>query len=145
MIDYGMRSGGGIGDVLPKVSYKENSSFFIGKFFYNIFFHIIIILFLGNIFLGIIVDTFADLRDKNQQKLEDMQHKCFICQMSRDDSLKKKIDFDRHVKHHSLWNYVYFLTHLHVINQREFNPLQSHVWDCLLENDITWIPISKDE
>ena len=65
MIDYGTRSGGGIGDILPIVSYKSNVGFFVQKFFYDMLFYIIIILVLGNIFLGIIVDTFADLRDQN--------------------------------------------------------------------------------
>jgi inositol 1,4,5-triphosphate receptor type 3 len=146
MIDYGMRSGGGIGDVLPRFSYKSDSTFFVGKFFYNIIFHISIILILGNIFLGIIVDTFADLRDKNQLQLEDMELRCFICQMSRDQSLKKKIDFKVHLNEdHYVWNYVYFLTHLHIMNQTEFNPLQRHVWNCLSQNDISWIPIYSDQ
>jgi inositol 1,4,5-triphosphate receptor type 3 len=146
MIDYGMRSGGGIGDVLPKISYRENSTFFVGHFFYNIIFHIFIILILGNIFLGIIVDTFADLRDKNEAKIEDMENICFICQMSQDQSLKQKIDFKEHVdEDHYVWNYVYFLTHLHIMNQADFNPLQQYVWNCLVQNNISWIPIYRDE
>jgi inositol 1,4,5-triphosphate receptor type 3 len=146
MIDYGMRSGGGIGDMLPKISFKQNSTFFVGKFFYDIVFHISIILILGNIFLGIIVDTFADLRDKNQLKADDIQFKCFICQMSRDQSLRKKIDFENHVNEdHYTWNYVYFLTHLHIMNQMEFTPLQTYVWQCITSNDISWIPIYSDE
>jgi inositol 1,4,5-triphosphate receptor type 3 len=133
--------------MLPKISYKQNSSFFVGKFFYDIIFHISIILILGNIFLGIIVDTFADLRDKNQLKTDDMQFKCFICQMSRDMSLRKKIDFENHVNEdHYTWNYVYFLTHLHIMNQMEFTPLQTYVWKCIISNDIgyLYIPMNKN-
>jgi inositol 1,4,5-triphosphate receptor type 3 len=142
MIDYGIRSGGGIGDVLPKVSYKNSTTYFFGKFFYNVIFHIFIILVLGNIFLGIIVDTFADLRDKNQSKEDDKKLLCYICQISRDESLNKKIDFDAHCREdHFVWNYVYFLTYLHITNPNDFNALQNSVWDCLSQKDISWIPL----
>jgi hypothetical protein len=143
MIDYGIRSGGGIGDILPKVSYKYSTSYFFGKFFYNVIFHIFIILILGNIFLGIIVDTFADLRDKNQRKEDDTNLVCFICQINRDNCLNKKINFDKHVvQDHFTWNYAYFLTFLHITNPNDFNFLQKYVWDMLKKRDISWIPIS---
>lgn len=144
MIDYGIRSGGGIGDILPKISYKHSTAFFYGKFFYNVIFHIFIILVLGNIFLGIIVDTFADLRDKNQLREEDKLLKCYVCQISRDQSLNKKIDYESHIREdHLTWNYVYFLTYLHITNPNDFNALQNYVWDMLAQKDISWIPISE--
>jgi inositol 1,4,5-triphosphate receptor type 3 len=146
MIDYGIRSGGGIGDVLPMISYQREPTYFYGKFFYVVIFHIMVILVLGNVFLGIIVDTFADLRDKNQSKEDDKRFKCYICQISRDESLNKKIDFDRHCKvDHNVWNYVYFLTFLHITNPNDFNALQNEVWDCLSQKDISWIPLLGSE
>jgi len=97
---------------------------------------------LGNIFLGIIVDTFADLRDQNNLKEDDKLYKCFICQISKDQSLCKKIDFNNHVKNdHLTWNYVYFLTYLHISNPNDFNSLQNYVWDLLAQEDISWLPI----
>ena len=32
-----------------------------------------------NIVAGIIIDTFGDLRDKEQEKKKDIEEKCFIC------------------------------------------------------------------
>ena len=90
----------------------------------------------------VIIHTFADLRDKNQLKEEDITQRCYICQVTKDESLKKKIDIKAHCKEdHYVWNYVYFLTYLHISNQNEFNPLQSVVWAKLSKNDISWIPI----
>jgi hypothetical protein len=142
MIDYGVRNGGGIGDVLPMISYKNSTAFFYGKFFYNLFFYILIIMVLGNIFLGIIVDTFADLRDKNQLNYEDKLNKCYICQITRDESLIKKIEFDSHrEKNHNVLNYIYFLTYLYITNNKDFNYFENQTWERLECNDITWIPV----
>jgi hypothetical protein len=144
LIDYGVRSGGGIGDMIPKVSPKYSFSYFIGRFFYNMAFFILIVLIQGNIFLGIIVDTFAALRDKNAAIAEDKKNVCFICQMDRNQSLNKNIDFDRHTKHdHNMWNYVYFLAYLHINNPNDFNGLQNYVWKKLNYKDISWVPLAE--
>lgn len=146
MLDWGIRSGGGIGDILPKISYRFNPGVFMARFVYVMIFYILVILVLGNIFLGIIVDTFADLRDKNEAKEVDMKNKCFICQISRDDSLNKNIDYEEHIKEdHFIWNYIYFLTYLHISNPNDFNSLENYVWDKLSEKDISWIPIIDND
>jgi hypothetical protein len=111
MVDFGIRSGGGIGDVIPKTAYKDNENTFYFKVLFNMSFYFIVILILGNIFYGIILDTFAEFRDKNNLKQDDIIKKCYICQISRDDCLKKKIDFNKHRSDdHFQWNYVYFIT-----------------------------------
>ena len=70
---------------------------------------------------------------------------CYICQLSRDDCLRKNIDFDIHVKQeHFVWNYLYFLTYLHINDPNNFNSIENDVWEKLEEQDITWIPIKKD-
>jgi inositol 1,4,5-triphosphate receptor type 3 len=126
------------------ISFKNSNFYFYAKFIYNVVFHIFIILILNNIFLGIIVDAFVDLRDKNQMKEDDRNLKCYICQISRDESLNKKIDFDTHcIEDHYVWNYVYFLTYLHITNTNDFNGLQNQVWDCLSQNDISWVPLES--
>ena len=78
--------------------------------------------------MGIIVDTFAELRDMNWSRENDIQNICFICQKSRDDCLTKNIDFESHVREeHNLWNYVYFLVHLHINNPNDFNGCELYV------------------
>lgn len=145
MIDYGVRAGGGMGDILPMISYNDNTSYYFGQFFYNMVFYILIILILGNIFLGIIVDTFAALRDQNEFTEEDKNLKCYICQIWRDQCLNKKIDYEKHIKEdHFTWNYVYFLTYLHITNPNDFNALENYLWDMLSQKDISWFPIYNE-
>ena len=134
--------GGGLAEVLNIVSYQNDPAFFVGRFFYDIIFFLFIILILFNVFMGIIVDTFAELRDMNWNRENDIHNICFICQMSRDDCLIENIDFDKHVKGvHNLWNYCYFLTHLHINNPNDFNSVEKFVWDKLEEQNYSWLPL----
>ena len=141
---YGLTAGGGIGEQLDKVSYKQSPGIFVLRFFYDVLFFSFVTLILFNIFTGIIVGAFAQLRDETNTNEKDKNNVCYICQLSRDDCLKKNIDFDSHVKkEHFFWNYLYFLTYLHINDPNNFNSIENYVWEKLEEQDITWIPIKK--
>ena len=45
---------------------------------------------------------------------------------------------------HNLWNYVYFLVHLHINNPNDFNSIENFVWEKLEEQDYGWIPIDEN-
>ena len=142
---YGLTAGGGIGEQLDKVSYKESPGIFVLRFFYDVVFFSFVTLILFNIFTGIIVGAFAELRDETNMMENDKNNVCYICQLTRDDCLKKNIDFDSHVKkEHYVWNYLYFLTYLHINDPNNFNSIENYVWEKLEEQDITWIPIKGD-
>ncbi len=146
ILSYGTRSRGGINEELPLMSYKNNISFFLQRFFYDLLFFIFVIMIMGNISFGIIIDTFNDLRDKKWYFENDKKNICFICQLSRDECLLNNINFERHIKlDHNIWNYVYFLTYLHLNNSNDFNVNENNVWDKLFQNDNSWIPIKKNE
>ncbi len=51
MIDLGIRSGGGIADNLPTVAFKSNPGYFMKRFFYDITFHIVVVMILGKFIL----------------------------------------------------------------------------------------------
>ena len=146
LISYGTRSGGGIGDAFPIVSYKNSTKMFIGRFIYDMTFFIFIINIMGNVTFGLIVDTFGELRDETYNNENDKNNKCFICQISRDGCLMKNIDFNSHIKYeHNLWNYVNFLVYLHLNNPNDFSRVEGIVWDKLSENDYGWIPINNED
>ncbi len=146
IIQKGITSRKGIGEVINKVSFYSDYLFFLKKFFYDMLFWIIIILILGNIFLGIIINAFGELRKKNSNLEDDKNNICFICQLSKDECLFRNIDFDNHIKGiHNLWNYVYFLVYLHINNSNEFNSVENLVWNKLDDNDFSWIPIQKSD
>jgi hypothetical protein len=62
MVSFGLRLGGGVGDTLVLPPSHETGSFVFRQIF-DIIFFITVILLLMNIVLGIIVDSFAEIRD----------------------------------------------------------------------------------
>jgi hypothetical protein len=146
MINYGVRAGGGIGDEFPKISFLESSEdYYVMTFFYNMIFQIIIVLVLSNIFLGIIVDTFAELRDEKAKFENDCNNVCFVCQLTREKASSKLCNFDEHIKKdHLVWNYVNFIIYLFINNYNDFNQYELFAFDKIKQNDLTWIPIEDD-
>ena len=135
---------GGLSNVLNINSYQTDYIFFIGRFFYDIIFFILIILILFNLFIGLIIDSFIELSNINLNREYDMKNICFICQMNRDECLINNIDFDKHIKEeHNLWNYCFFLCHLHLNNRNDFNTVENYVWNKLSYEDNSWFPLNS--
>ena len=64
-LNFGLRAGGGIGDFLPSNSYfNESKEVYYLRALNDLSFFMIIILLFFNIIFGIIIDTFASLRDE---------------------------------------------------------------------------------
>ena len=144
-ITMGTRSGGGIMENISPVSYRKDVKFYFARFFNDMIFFLIVNLILGNVFLGIIIDTFSELRDIQTENENDRNNICFICQLSSDACLARNIDFDKHVNNiHNIWNYVYFLNYLHLSNPNSFNRVEDNVWKKLEEQDYSWLPIDKN-
>ena len=94
--------------------------------------------------MGIIIDTFGELRNQQDKKEFDRKNICFICQLSSDACLTRNIDFDKHVnEEHNIWNYVYFLAYLYLGNPNNFNSVENSVWEKLANQDYSWIPIES--
>ena len=133
---------GGMSNVLNINSYQTDYKFFIVRFFYDMIFFFLIILILFNLFIGLIIDSFIELSNINSNREYDINNICFICQMNRDECLINNIDFDKHINEvHNLWNYCFFLCHLHLNNRNDFNTVENYVWNKLGYEDNSWIPL----
>ena len=143
LISYGTR--GRLSELIPIASFKNSKKMFMWRFIYDMTFQIIVIMIMGNITFGLIVDTFGELRDDTYSYENDRNNICFICQLSRDKCVLKNIDFDKHIKkEHNLWNYINFLIYLHLYNPNDFSRIEGIVWDKLPEKDFGWIPIDPE-
>ena len=145
LISYGSRPVGGIGDILPVISFKNDFNIFVARVFFDMSFYILVLIIMGNVTMGLIVDSFGVLRDESYKQENDKNNKCFICQISRDGCLLKNINFDYHVKYeHNIWNYVDFLCYLHLYDVNNLTKIESFVWDKLIGKNYEWIPIEDN-
>jgi hypothetical protein len=79
-----LRNGGGVGDGLPSVSFfNESREVFYLLAFVDLSFFLIIIALFFQIIFGIIIDTFAGLREEAGAMEEDMKNVCYICGTDR--------------------------------------------------------------
>lgn len=111
------------------------------KFFYGITFHIIVILILGNIFLGIIVDAFAVLRDKGNIVENDKKRLCFVCSISNAECLSNGVEFVRHKdEEHYRYDYIYFICYLLNKSPVELNEYESYAIKSIIKGKSQWMP-----
>jgi hypothetical protein len=83
-INFGLRNGGGIGDTLGSLSYfNDSKELYYLRSLNDLSFMLIITLLFSNIIFGIIIDTFAGLRDEAAVMEDDTKNVCYICGTDR--------------------------------------------------------------
>lgn len=141
MLDYGLLLGGGIGDYTESIHFKKNTSKYFVKLAHDASFHILVKVILLNILFGIIIDTFAQLREEKRSKEDDKNNKCFICFFDRFTFDKEAQGFFHHItEDHCLWNYVYYIVHLKSKESTDYTGIESYVSTDFNDNNIGWIP-----
>jgi len=143
----GLRSHGGIGDFLAKISYRRNSEMYMLRLFFDLTYYIIIVVLMLNIVFGIIIDTFRELRINQQKQEYDKLQVCFICGAERDDLEKECVNFENHrIQEHNTWNYVYYVIGLKFMDVQDMNATNSYVMEKIENKNISWFPtFSKTE
>ena len=131
IIDKGLTLGGGIGDYTESINYRDENAKYYVKLAHDASFHILVKVILLNILFGIIIDTFAKMREQKKFIDMDKNNVCFICNYDRfifDKSSEG--GFDRHVsKDHNLWYYVFYIVHLENKDPTEMTGIESYVFD----------------
>ena len=139
VVNYGLRSGGGIGDILLPPVYNEPGSFL--RVTYDSTFFFIVIVLLLNIIFGIIIDTFGELRALNKAIEYDIKNKCFICGIDRYTFDRQGEGFEIHIKNdHNLWHYLYFIMYLRIKETTEYTGPEQFVAEMAKAKDLTFIP-----
>eukprot|EP00981_Chlorochromonas_danica_P006075 scaffold1268_cov174-Ochromonas_danica.AAC.9 len=136
---YGIRQGGGIGNVMQL---RTNWLWVI-----HILYFLVVIVMLLNIIFGIIIDTFSSLRAEKNERLRDTEEVCFICGIDKqifDRASDEPDGFRTHVKiDHNMWNYLYFIFMLWEQDRDDDDGLEQYVRRAIEANEITWFPIRK--
>lgn len=139
-LNLGLRNGGGIGDSMNLFS-KEDPMFGVKILFDLSYFALINIVSL-NIIFGIIIDSFAELRDAHNCRIDNLNNVCFICSYTRDQFDKEDINFDNHVayEHHPIL-YINYLVYLKNKHKDEFDGIEDYVFSQLKKGRTHWAPV----
>ena len=133
-----------MGEHLKKISFIPNPGYWIGVFFYDLGYYIVLIVLLLSIVFGIIIDTFAELREESHEIEHDKKNCCFICGAKREDLEKKCINYNRHVKtDHDIWTYAEYIIGLKFVDPQEMNAINSHVYEMIEKKSISWFPAAN--
>lgn len=138
-LNWGLRNGGGIGDVLRNVPPHEES--FLPRILYDMAFFIVLIVIVLNLVFGVIIDTFGDLRAERNEKDDILKNTCFICGLERGRFDNKIVTFEEHRENeHNLYHYLYFIVWLQVKDETEFTGPESYVAQCIKDRNNDWFP-----
>eukprot|EP00658_Telonema_sp_P-2_P077688 TRINITY_DN7084_c0_g1_i3.p1 TRINITY_DN7084_c0_g1~~TRINITY_DN7084_c0_g1_i3.p1 ORF type:complete len:240 (+),score=36.27 TRINITY_DN7084_c0_g1_i3:136-855(+) len=117
----------------------------IGRFVYDHLFNIVLMILLLNILFGIIIDTFAQLRDENEQRKGDMVNSCTVCSISRSTfDRQTTLGHTFHIKgEHNMWDYCCLTWHLRTKTQTEFTGVESYLAKCIQSGDLRFFPVLR--
>jgi hypothetical protein len=139
--NYGIRSGGGIGDLLENKFIEYQSIYWI-RWVSDMLFYVSIILLVLNMINGIIITTFSSIREENDNKEEDINNKCFICSLDRVEFEKRKVSFVDHCKkEHCVRTYITYLISTKLKNPKDLDADENYVLDCIKKREISCFPV----
>ena len=137
---------GGMGEFLTRQTAAEyNETPYTIRFFYDVSFFLLVSTILLNVVQGIIVDAFAELREKSDIQSVDMKNVCYICGLER-QTLDRDTEegFETHVEEdHEVWNYVFFLIHLEAKDQSDMNGIESYIKEMYDQQETSWFPLHR--
>jgi len=117
---------------------------FTSRFFYDLFFFIVVGCLLFNMVTGIIVDTFSALREEADEIERLKTEETFISGITSDHLEGTDIDImDVQNEQQELWNYMHYTVYL--LNPKHKDPLEydgmeMYVADCIQNQDNSWFP-----
>jgi len=141
----GIRSGGGIGDLLD-IKPWDNINLFFFRWFFDMIFFTTAILLLLNMINGVIVTTFSSIREESDKNMEDKTNKCYMCSIDKVEFEKNKIDFRDHVKNqHNIKDYVNYILYLKLKKNKDLNSNEIFIKKNVLKRNIYIFPIYRSK
>ena len=106
---WGLTHGGGPREAFQPTDYDFEDANYLGRIFFDLFFWVLIAVIIMNLVLGIIVDTFSQLRSERERNLDEISNYCFICGLPAFSFHEASGGFHNHHRcEHNMWDYVYY-------------------------------------
>jgi hypothetical protein len=113
-------------------------------FIFNLLYVITINLIFSAIVSGIIIDTFSEFRDTKRQIEDDLNDRCFICNIDREIFEQHNLNFAKHIKNdHNMWQYLSLQLYLEEKDPTEFTGQEAYVYEALVKNSTHVMPLKK--
>lgn len=141
----GPRSSGSIGDMLLRMSYApDNLAKWYNRYIFDLTIFVIVNVLGMNIIFGIIIQTFAAIREQLNFRTQDKENVCFACSLEKNEIEKTVRGFEFHINvDHNIWNYLYFIYYLKKKPVDDHTGPHSDVRQKISKDDIFWFPFGK--
>ncbi len=104
------------------------------------FFFLIKIILLSIVF-GIIIGSFAQLREETRKIEHDKKGICYICGAKKEDLEKNCVNYIHHTStDHDIWTYAEYIIGLKFMDPQELNAINSFVIEKIEKKFISWFP-----
>ena len=101
----------------------------------------LVIIILGEIINGVIIDTFNQLRIEQEKSVDDKQNICFVCGQEKKRLNRHKGGYLRHLKlSHNMWNYIYYISGLLLKDKTDDSGTESYIRNCIDTFNLNWFP-----
>ena len=135
----GIRMGGGIADGLGKVEIDNDN--YANRIIFDLLFFVIIIIILLNIVFGVIIDSFAELRDERKTRKKLRDNVCFICNLDRSYIELHSPGWSHHfMTEHSPFAYLAFIIYVRKKPIEDCSGLEKYVKECYSRHEISFFP-----
>jgi hypothetical protein len=105
-----------------------------GRVAFDLLFWVVLTVIMMNLVLGIIVDTFSQLRLELATRAEEMATKCFICSLPS-YKFEKHGGYTKHLREdHNMWMYLYYTLYLRRITVAQRTHHQAFLYEEWVEN-----------
>ncbi|CAD8139457.1 unnamed protein product [Paramecium pentaurelia] len=143
-INFGLRSG--LGDSMKTYPQPyEDPTLYWGRYFFDFSFFIIFNILFIQIIFGIILDTFGELRDERQALVKEIEGKCFVCSLEKNDiDTNGSKGWHYHIYlEHSVYHMLYYIIYIKNKDLNDCNALEKFVKRCIDGKETAFFPFGR--
>ena len=94
-----------------------------------------------NMIFGIIIDTFGELRDIENEKQNTLRRTCLVCGMSKTQFESLGVSFIYHTRlQHNIEDYVAYLIRLLINKDDLYHDLDYYIYENFANQNVSWLP-----
>ena len=137
-MNFGLSSEGSL--EMNLISFKNNLSYYLIQFFYEIFLYLLIHMIFFNVVLATITNGYDKMKEKIDKKNYDEKNVCFICDKTRTDCIEDNQDFDEHLERHNKWKYIIYMINIILKNKENYTNEEYNIWKQIKMKQLDWFP-----